>query len=179
MSPFGFSVSLSPTDQDLCPRSARPPPHFSGMPPLWFFHPRVGEGLAFLPISKTPLSPPPLRSAGGPQGGAGWAVRARYLSCELGGRGVSGFPWGRPGGAWEAGLLSVGDEGSTLVPEETRAGTQSDLVRNLARKSREVHWGGRPRKGSLSAEGSPGKGGDLLRDPLGGVRDLKGSRGGF
>lgn len=94
-------------------------------------------------------------------------MRARYLSCELGGRGVSGFPWGRPGGAWEAGLLSVGDEGSTLVPEETRAGTQSDLVRNLARKSREVHWGGRPRKGSLSAEGSPGKGGDLLEGSFG------------
>lgn len=44
----------------------RPPPHSSGMLPLWFFHPRVGEGLVFLLFSTPPR--PPVQ---GPQVGTG------------------------------------------------------------------------------------------------------------
>ena len=97
------------------------------------------------------------------------------------------IPLGAAGQAWEAGLLSVGDEGSTLAPEQMGAGIQSDLVRDLARESLEVHWGVRPGKGStadasrgiLNGEGSPEKEGDLLRDPLRGMRDPLRSRAGF
>ncbi|KAB0391372.1 hypothetical protein E2I00_005220 [Balaenoptera physalus] len=60
------------------------------------------------------------------------------------------IPLGAAGQAWEAGLLSVGDEGSTLAPEQMGAGIQSDLVRDRARESPEVHWGVRPGKGSTA-----------------------------
>lgn len=94
-------------------------------------------------------------------------------------KGSSGFPRGQGRGAWEAGLLSVlvGDQGSTLAPEQTRAGIQSDPVRDLA---------GEPRKCSgvrglgassrvLEREEShpqPQKGKGLQRDSSGGSRDL-------
>ena len=52
--------------------------------------------------------------------------------------GFSGFPGGG-GRAWEAGLLSVGGEGSTLAPEQTGAGIQTDRVWDLAREPREAH----------------------------------------
>lgn len=61
--------------------------------------------------------------------------------------GFSGFPGGG-GRAWEAGLLSVGGEGSTLAPEQTGAGIQTDRVWDLAREPREAHEGGKPGKGS-------------------------------
>lgn len=51
----GLLVSLSPTDWSLCRPSAGWPPHrFSGMLPLWFFHPRVGEGQFFFRFQHPP-----------------------------------------------------------------------------------------------------------------------------
>lgn len=52
---------------------------------------------------------------------------------------MGGILWTPPGAArqsWEAGLLTVGNKGSTLATEQTRAGIQSDLVWDLAGGSR-------------------------------------------
>lgn len=56
-----------------------------------------------------------------------------------GGCQCEGNPLDSPGGSdaeLEAGLLTVGDKGSTLATEQTRAGIQSDLVWDLAGESR-------------------------------------------